>query len=116
MFILGLPTKNQDTVQASISKEAVQFGDIVQGNFIDTYRNLSTKNIYGNLWVSLFCNNTEIVVKTDDDTFVDLYAVYFLTRKVCSFYFYIPKIQLHSSSVYVGSKKNVKLKTNIYYR
>jgi len=82
VFILGLPTKNQDTVQASISKEAVQFGDIVQGNFIDTYRNLSTKNIYGNLWVSLFCNNTEIVVKTDDDTFVDLYAVYFLTRSL----------------------------------
>ena len=34
----------------------------------------------GNLWVSQFCEQAEFVIKTDDDMFVDLYAVYFHTR------------------------------------
>ena len=34
----------------------------------------------GNVWVSEFCEQAEFVVKADDDQFIDLYEVYFLTR------------------------------------
>ena len=50
-------------------------GDIVQGDFLDTYHNLSYKAIMGSLWVSEFCNQAEFVVTTDDDMFIDLYEV-----------------------------------------
>ena len=47
----------------------------MQGDFLDSYRNLSYKNIMGKLWVSQFCEQAEFVVKTDDDQFIDLYEV-----------------------------------------
>ena len=56
-------------------KENIQHGDIVQGNFFDSYRNLSYKATMGNLWVSEFCEQAEFVVKTDDDMFIDLFEV-----------------------------------------
>ena len=64
-----------------IEHEHTQYGDIVQGDFVDTYHNLSYKAVLGNLWASEFCQQAEFVVKTDDDMFVDLYEVYVLTRK-----------------------------------
>ena len=53
----------------------------MQGDFLDTYRNLSYKNIMGNLWVSHFCEQAKFVVKTDDDQYVDLYEVLVLTGR-----------------------------------
>jgi len=66
--------------QQELVKEADTFQDIVQADFIDTYRNLTTKNIFGNLWISSYCHQAELVVRTDDDTFIDLYAVHHITR------------------------------------
>ena len=48
--------------------------DLVQGNFLDTYYNLTYKSVMGHLWVSEFCRQAELVVKTDDDIYVDLYG------------------------------------------
>ena len=48
---------------------------LIQGDFLDTYHNLSYKEIMGNLWISEFCEQAEFVVKTDDDQFIDLYEV-----------------------------------------
>ena len=62
-------------MQENIAKENEEHHDIVQGDFLDTYRNLSYKNIMGKLWVSQFCEQAEFVVKTDDDQFIDLYEV-----------------------------------------
>ncbi|XP_023337865.1 beta-1,3-galactosyltransferase 2 isoform X2 [Eurytemora carolleeae] len=78
VFLLGMPSKLEK--QKCVVAEALQYEDIIQGDYLDTYRNLSYKNIMGNLWVSQFCEQAEFVIKTDDDMFVDLYAVYFHTR------------------------------------
>ena len=67
-------------LQEKVYKENDKHGDIIQGDFIDTYHNLSYKASMGNFWVSEFCEQAEFVVKTDDDWFVDLYEVYFMTR------------------------------------
>ena len=78
VFLLG--ATDDTKLQNSISEESSAHGDIVQGEFLDTYHNLSYKAIMGNLWVSEFCEQAEFVVKTDDDQFVDLYEVYDVTR------------------------------------
>ena len=67
-------TTDQD-VQMSLEEESQQHGDLVQGDFLDTYRNLSYKAIMGSLWVAEFCGQAEFVVKIDDDCFLDLYEV-----------------------------------------
>ena len=56
-------------------KENIQYADIVQGNFVDSYHNLSYKATMGNLWVSEFCEQAEFVVKADDDVFIDIFEV-----------------------------------------
>ena len=62
----------------SIEEENRKFGDIVQGDFVDSYNNLSFKGIMGNLWVAEFCEQADFVVKTDDDLYYDLFEVYFI--------------------------------------
>ena len=73
VFLLGCP--EDDKTQEMLEEENKKHGDIVQGDFLDTYHNLSYKAIMGHLWVSEFCDHAEFVVKTDDDMFIDLYEV-----------------------------------------
>ena len=61
--------------QKQLEEESSKYGDIIQGDFLDTYHNLSYKATMGNLWVAEFCSQAEFVVKTDDDQFIDLYEV-----------------------------------------
>ena len=76
--MLGLPS--QAAQQEELDRENEEHQDLVQGNFLDTYYNLTYKSVMGHLWVSQFCRQAEFVVKTDDDQFVDLYEVFTLTR------------------------------------
>ena len=73
VFLLGYP--DDERKQEKIQEENEKHQDIVQGDFLDTYHNLSYKAIMGHLWVSEFCDHAEFVVKTDDDMFIDLYEV-----------------------------------------
>ncbi|XP_053405263.1 beta-1,3-galactosyltransferase 5-like [Mercenaria mercenaria] len=49
--------------------------DIIQVNFIDSYRNLTYKAISGLKWVTENCQNATFVLKTDDDIIVDINTV-----------------------------------------
>ena len=62
-------------MQKILEEENGKHSDLVQGDFLDTYHNLSYKAIMGYLWVAEFCSQADFVVKTDDDLFVDLYEV-----------------------------------------
>lgn len=68
-------------VQARLEKESKEYQDIVQGNFVDSYRNLAYKNLMGIQWVLEFCPQAKFVVKTDDDIFLDLFEINFLVSK-----------------------------------
>ena len=80
-LITNIPGKGEDeALQKQIYKESEKYEDIIQGDFLDTYNNLSYKAVMGSVWVSEFCEQAEFVVKADDDQFFDVYEVYFLTR------------------------------------
>ncbi|KAK6171612.1 hypothetical protein SNE40_019763 [Patella caerulea] len=55
-----------------IKQEAEIFNDIVQGNYIDSYFNLTTKILNGLQWVSENCDGTKYVLKADEDTFTNV--------------------------------------------
>ena len=38
------------------------------------------------MWVTTYCEQAEFVIKADDDMFVDMFAIYTLTR--CDFSYY----------------------------
>ena len=44
-------------VQSRVEDEAAQFGDIVQGNFDESYRHLAYKHIMGLKWAATYCNS-----------------------------------------------------------
>ena len=73
MFCTG--STFDENIQRSLEEESQEYGDLVQGDFLDNYYNLSYKGIMGNLWVAEFCSQAEFLVKTDDDMFVDMYEV-----------------------------------------
>ena len=72
MFLVGYQS-NADS--ATLKKESLIYGDIVQEDFVDSYRNLTLKSIMGLKWASTFCQNAELVFKVDDDIIVNIYSL-----------------------------------------
>lgn len=66
--------QNKDTVEA-IAKENSKYKDIIQGNFVDAYRNLTYKHAMGLKWASEKCGEAKFVMKMDDDIFIDFYKL-----------------------------------------
>lgn len=61
--------------QQSIANEQFRFGDLVQGDFNEAYRNLTLKHIMGLRWASTNCENAKIIIKLDDDIVFNLNTI-----------------------------------------
>ncbi|XP_076455857.1 beta-1,3-galactosyltransferase 1-like [Babylonia areolata] len=70
VFLLG--SVRDPGLQARLVAESRQHGDLVQEDFVDSYRNLSLKSVAMLRWVSTFCNSSRYVLKADDDMYVNL--------------------------------------------
>ncbi|XP_057368442.1 UDP-GalNAc:beta-1,3-N-acetylgalactosaminyltransferase 1-like [Daphnia carinata] len=68
-FILGLTENN--VTQNSIKEESATFGDIIQIEMSDSYRNLSLKVAGLFNWLHKNCAAVDFVVKVDDDVYVN---------------------------------------------
>lgn len=72
-FVLGDP-KNEG-VQSEVVQEHEEFGDILQGNFQDSYMNLTLKSVFLLKYLSAIdglYDGLKSVLKTDDDCYVNL--------------------------------------------
>lgn len=78
IFIIGLA--NDTSIERQLHAESRNHQDIVQANFVDTYKNLTYKHLTGFKWVANYCNSTQFVMKVDDDAFVDMFQVVRLLR------------------------------------
>ncbi len=58
-------------VNELVKEEQRIHGDVVQEDFLDTYRNLTLKTIMGLRWTSLYCSNAKFVLKIDDDVILN---------------------------------------------
>jgi hypothetical protein len=70
------------TINTGIVQESTKYGDIIQEDFVDDYRNMTYKGICGFRWVTTFCvqYNVQYILKTDDDVLVDMVALLNLLR------------------------------------
>ncbi|XP_071107860.1 beta-1,3-galactosyltransferase 1-like [Haliotis cracherodii] len=75
VLVFSVGVSDNATLQKNISREANEFKDIIQGNFIDVYRNLSIKHIMGYHWMLNHCPHAAFVLKMDDDMFMNPYVV-----------------------------------------
>ncbi|KAL8605217.1 hypothetical protein ACOMHN_031158 [Nucella lapillus] len=74
LFLLGL-TKDTST-QRMIENELLVYGDLVQGQFKDSYHNLTHKGVMAYRWVAQYCPQAQLIVKVDDDIFINPFLFY----------------------------------------
>ncbi|KAI5623681.1 N-acetyllactosaminide beta-1,3-N-acetylglucosaminyltransferase 2-like, partial [Silurus asotus] len=67
VFLLG---KVDEELSEGIEKESEKYGDIIMWDFIDTFFNLTLKDVLFWDWFSNRCQNARFVFKGDDDVFV----------------------------------------------
>ncbi|XP_011168579.2 beta-1,3-galactosyltransferase 5 [Solenopsis invicta] len=85
VFLLG--TLNDDAekkthvLQNALLDESRRFNDILQGDFLDTYRNLTRKHLMGLQWAANNCKDVKYIMKMDDDIVVNIYGI---LEKLCS--------------------------------
>ncbi|XP_063230337.1 beta-1,3-galactosyltransferase 5 isoform X2 [Bacillus rossius redtenbacheri] len=74
VFLLAVPRPaDPDHVSPqALADEARRFGDLVQADFAEAYRNLSYKHALGLAWAARRCPLARLVLKMDDDVAADL--------------------------------------------
>jgi beta-1,3-galactosyltransferase 1 len=68
-FVLGLSQKQIENSQVKL--ENAQYGDIIQGDFVDSYRNLSFKSLISWRWIKYNCMGSKYFLKIDDDVYMN---------------------------------------------
>lgn len=72
-FVVG--TLPNNSLQTDLERESSIHKDIIQQNFLDSYRNLTLKTVTALKWASDYCGHAEFLMKTDDDVFVNTEAL-----------------------------------------
>ncbi|XP_061695516.1 beta-1,3-galactosyltransferase 2 [Syngnathoides biaculeatus] len=72
LFLLGKCEGEEGSRQQRIlQKESLKYHDIIQQDFLDSYKNLTLKTLMGLHWVARYCSRASYVMKTDSDMFVN---------------------------------------------
>ena len=72
-FMTGL---SKETKQNDLLKlESDVYNDIVQEDFIDSYKNLTYKGIMALKWITEYCSNAQYILKADDDMIVNTFSL-----------------------------------------
>lgn len=72
LFLLGRGEGELGALQQrALWAESRRHGDIVQQDFVDSYKNLTIKTLMGMNWVAARCPSASYVMKTDSDVFVN---------------------------------------------
>ena len=64
-----------------VVKEQEQYQDIIIGDFVDTYSNLSYKGLTALKFINKYCLKAKWVIKVDDDVLADIPTVMFLLKR-----------------------------------
>lgn len=78
VFLIGKPRHREQ--QQRIEAESIRYGDILQGNFSDTYDQLSVKSLFYLQWAALNCPQASYLFKLDDDVFTILEHIRFYLK------------------------------------
>lgn len=77
LFFIGFSAEHQ----VELEEENRKYKDVIQGNFLDAYRNMTYKHVMALKWVTYHCPSAKYILKLDDDVFVHMPAMLdFLTH------------------------------------
>ncbi len=72
-FVLGYSTDSEKNLL--INNESKLNHDIIQGNFIDTYRNLPYKLLTAFKWITRYCSNAKFIIRIHGDIFLNTFKL-----------------------------------------
>uniref|UniRef100_A0A8D0GMJ3 Hexosyltransferase n=1 Tax=Sphenodon punctatus TaxID=8508 RepID=A0A8D0GMJ3_SPHPU len=72
LFLLGTASKEEERAnyQKLLDYENHIYGDILQWDFLDSFFNLTLKEVHFLKWLNIYCDNVRYIFKGDDDVFV----------------------------------------------
>ena len=70
VFLVGQTEHTEH--QKRLNEEILARQDVIQGSFIDHYHNLTYKYLMGLLWTRIYCRQVSVILKGDDDIFVNM--------------------------------------------
>ncbi|XP_059904064.1 beta-1,3-galactosyltransferase 1-like [Gadus macrocephalus] len=73
VFLLGLPSgENITEQQEHVSMENLQYHDLIQSDFTDSYNNLTIKTMVTMDWLATRCSKVSYAMKIDSDVFINV--------------------------------------------
>ena len=69
-------------LNARLKKESETFGDVIKGDFIDAYVNMTYKTVMGLHWMNLYCPKASFVMKSDDDVMINIRKVIHFLQEI----------------------------------
>ncbi|XP_052888994.1 lactosylceramide 1,3-N-acetyl-beta-D-glucosaminyltransferase [Anopheles moucheti] len=76
IFSLGvIPPTERFIQQVAIAAEQRLHGDLIQGNFVEAYRNLTYKHLMSLQWATQHCRGAKYLLKMDDDIVFDPFYI-----------------------------------------
>ncbi|KAM9316576.1 UDP-GlcNAc:betaGal beta-1,3-N-acetylglucosaminyltransferase 7 [Gastrophryne carolinensis] len=72
LFLLGTAMKEEERAnyQKLLDFENQIYGDILQWDFLDSFFNLTLKEVHFLKWMTIYCHRVSYILKGDDDVFV----------------------------------------------
>ncbi|XP_071089068.1 beta-1,3-galactosyltransferase 1-like [Haliotis cracherodii] len=80
LFLFG--KVKMPSMEYLIHRESKTYNDVLQGDFTDSYKNLTLKTLMGLRFVANTCPGAEYVLKADEDTFTHVQLLYQFLRTV----------------------------------
>ncbi|ELT96381.1 hypothetical protein CAPTEDRAFT_184731 [Capitella teleta] len=70
VFVFGAHPDKRENDRVLV--ESSDYGDIIQGDFHESYRNMTLKSLLGLKWVHEYCPSAKYIIKSDDDMVVNI--------------------------------------------
>nr|XP_006011075.1 PREDICTED: beta-1,3-galactosyltransferase 2-like [Latimeria chalumnae] len=71
LFFLGFPVPLAESLQWPLKEESAVHHDIIQKDFLDTYKNLTIKTMMAMEWLADHCPDADYAMKIDTDMFLN---------------------------------------------
>ena len=86
VFLVGnrLSPKTEPAADLAVQLkvESETYGDIVKGDFIDAYVNMTYKTVMGLKWMKQYCPKASFVMKSDDDVMINIHKVVHFLQEI----------------------------------
>ncbi|CAL8358420.1 unnamed protein product [Merluccius merluccius] len=74
-YLLGQAKDQGKALQDQLLRESQEHRDLLQGNFLDSYHNLTIKTMLMLEWLASRCPNASYGIKTDSDVFLNVHSL-----------------------------------------